>query len=363
MTASRSLRRPDLADLQPFPASTPPPDAVRLNANELAFPPFPAALEAIAAAAPTANRYPDNHASQLIGALSRRLELAPTHITAAPGSVTLCLQAAQATCGPGDQIVFPWPSFEAYPLIARIVGADPRPVDLDPQLRPDLDAMAAAVDKHTRLVFLCTPNNPTGPVLGADAVEAFLDRIPSDVLVVIDEAYIEFVRDPTALDGLELLRTRVDELHNVAILRTFSKAYGLAGLRVGYAAAPPDVISLLSCVSLPYAVNAVAQRAALASLEDRDELQRRCERVAGQRRRVVNRLRSLGLTCPDTEANFVWVHLPQDADALAQHCAQHGVLVRSIRGHGVRITIGRPEDDDRAVRCAESYVAGSPLHD
>ena len=189
-------------------------------------------------------------------------------------------QLIQATCDPGDEVVYAWRSFEAYPIVVAIAGATSVQVPLDADARHDLEAMRAAITERTRLVLVCTPNNPTGPVVHQDELDAFLDRVPSDVLVVIDEAYLEFVTDPEAPDALATYRQRP----NVAVLRTFSKAYGLAGLRVGYAVAHEPVAQALRKTAVPFGVSDIAQQAAIASLDG-------VRRAAGARRRAGRRAR------------------------------------------------------------------------
>ena len=225
------------------------------------------------------NRYPDMAVGALSQALAKRLDVPVEHLATGTGSVGVLGQLIQATCDPGDEVVYAWRSFEAYPIVVAIAGATSVQVPLDADARHDLDAMPAAITERTRLVLVCTPNNPTGPVVHQDELDAFLDRVPRDVLVVIDEAYLEFVTDPEAPDALATYRQRP----NVAVLRTFSKAYGLAGLRVGYAVAHEPVAQALRKTAVPFGVSDIAQQAAIASLEAYDELQERVDALVAER--------------------------------------------------------------------------------
>ncbi len=214
-------------------------------------------------------------------------------------------QLLQATSGPGDEVIYAWRSFEAYPIITQISGATSVQVPLTEGDVHDLDAMADAITDRTRLIFVCNPNNPTGTVVRRAELERFLDRVPRDVLVVLDEAYREFIRDPEVPDGVEIYRERP----NVCVLRTFSKAYGLAGLRVGFAIAHEPVAAALRKTAVPFGVSQIAQEAAIASLRAEDELIGRVGSLVCERNRVVDGLRAQGWTVPETQANFVWLRL------------------------------------------------------
>jgi histidinol-phosphate aminotransferase len=213
--------------------------------------------------------------------------------------------------------------------------------------------MAAAITPATKLVFLCSPNNPTGTAVRRPELERFLDTVPPDVLVVLDEAYREFVTDPAVPDGIELARGR----DNVAVLRTFSKAYGLAGLRVGYCVAPPRVAEAVRKVFVPFSVNALAQVAALASLDAHDELMARCRQVVAERERVRSELLASGYEVPDSQANFVWLPLGERTDRFNEHCLEHKVVVRAFLGDGARVTIGTPEENDAFLAAARTFAS------
>ena len=325
--------------------------AYKLSSNENPYPPLPSVLDVVDRATRTMNRYPDMFATGLVDALTRRFDVPREHLATGTGSVGVAQQLVQSTAGPGDEVVYAWRSFEAYPILVRIAGATPVEVPLTDGDAHDLDAMAAAVSDRTRLVFVCNPNNPTSTAVRRDELERFLDRVPGDVLVVIDEAYREFVRDPDVPDGLDIYRDRP----NVAVLRTFSKAYGLAGLRVGFAVAHPPVADALRKTAVPFGVSTVAQEAAVASLAAEDDLLDRVESLVKERARLWDALRGLGFTVPPTEANFVWLRLGERTDDFAAACAADGVSVRPFAGEGVRVTVGEPEANDLVVAVAARY--------
>lgn len=327
--------------------------AYKISSNENPFPPLPSVLEVLRAAAESVNRYPDMAVTALTEALAARLDVPAARIATGPGSVGVLAQLVAATCGPGDEVVFAWRSFEAYPILVTLSGATPVQVPLAPGARHDLDAMADAVTERTRLVLVCTPNNPTGTTVGADELERFLDRVPEDVLVVLDEAYLEFVTAPDSPDALAIHRARP----NVAVLRTFSKAYGLAGLRVGYAVAHEPVAAALRKAAIPFGVNSLAQVAAVASLEAVDELGVRVKELVAERERVVEALREQGWDVPDQQANFVWFDLGDDTAAFAAACQEAGLTVRPYGTDGARATVAEREANDRLVEVAGRFLA------
>ena len=323
--------------------------AVKLASNEVAFPPLPAVVQALTAAAGETNRYPDNGAVVLTRALADRYGVDPGQVATGCGAVTICQQLAQAFNDPGSSIAFAWRSFEMYPLLAQVAGARAVQVPLVPG-RPgasadthDLEALAAAIDDTTRLVFVCNPNNPTGTAVRRAELERFLDAVPASTLVVLDEAYREFVTDPDVPDGIELMRGRP----NVAVLRTFSKAWGLAGLRVGYLVAEdPAVAEAVRKTLVPFSVSSLAQAAAVAALASEDEVQARCAAVVAERDRLTTALRERGLDVADSQANFVWLPVGEQAAELASALEARAVITRPFAGEGVRVTVGSPEEDD-----------------
>ncbi|MFJ3944694.1 histidinol-phosphate transaminase [Streptomyces griseoaurantiacus] len=327
------------------------PVAYKLSSNENPYPPLPGVMETVMAAAGSFNRYPDLACTALSQELAGRFGVPVSHIATGTGSVGVAQQLVQSTSGPGDEVIYAWRSFEAYPIITRISGATPVQVPLTPGEVHDLDAMARAITDRTRLIFVCNPNNPTGTAVRRAELEAFLDRVPKDILVVIDEAYREFIRDPEVPDGVELYRERP----NVCVLRTFSKAYGLAGLRVGFAIAHEPVAAALRKTAVPFGVSQLAQDAAIASLNAEDELLGRVGSLVCERNRVVEALREQGWTVPETQANFVWLRLGERTADFAEACERAGVVVRGYAPDGVRVTIGETEANDIFLKAAEGY--------
>jgi histidinol-phosphate aminotransferase len=348
------------ADLDLLPGYVPGrsiPGTVKLASNEVSAGPLPSVVAAICDAAAGINRYPDNGATALVDRLAARLDVPPSQLVIGCGSVTLCQQLVQATCGPTDEVLFAWRSFEVYPLIARVAGARQRTVPLGQDHTHDLAAMLEAITPATRLVFVCNPNNPTGTAVRRDELVAFLDAVPDGVLIVLDEAYHEFVTDSTIPDGMALHRDRDD----LAVLRTFSKAYGLAGLRVGYCVAPEPVATAVRKVAVPFSVSSLAQVAALASLDAEDELLARCQRVAAERDRVRAELLAMGYPVPDSQTNFVWLPLGAQTAAFDEHCLAHKVVVRPFPGDGARITIGDPTENETFLTAAREWRCGLSL--
>ncbi len=342
-------------DLDAIPSYVPGatvPGAVKLASNETTAGPLPGVAAAIARAAAGANRYPDITASALIGRLSEFLGVPPENLTAGCGSVALCQQLVQAVCGPGDEVLYGWRSFEAYPIIARIAHAVPVSVPNRADGALDLEAIAGAVTDRTRLIFVCTPNNPTGPAITRTELTAFLDRIPERVTVALDEAYYEYVRSADPVDGVAEAMAR----RNVVALRTFSKAYGLAGLRVGYLAGPVSLVVPVAKMLVPFSVSSVAQAAGMASLDAGDELRARTDAVVTERTRVREALVSLGHAVPDSQANFVWLPLGDAASDFDAHCREHLVVVRCFAADGVRVTIGDRGENDRFLDVARGFV-------
>lgn len=323
-------------------ARSPQADVHLLASNENPFPPLPSVLVAVQDAASRLNRYPDMFAVELTERLAARHGLDASGIVAGTGSVAVLAYALQAFCEPGDEVVYAWRSFEAYPIVVRLQGATPVQVPLTADGRHDVEAMIAAVTDRTRAVILCSPNNPTGPALTHTEVSAVLAAVPPHVLVVLDEAYVEFVRTADPVDSRALLADHP----NLVVLRTFSKAFGLAGLRVGYAATHPAIARALRTASTPFGVNHLAQVAAVASLEAEAELLERVDAVVGERDRISTGLRDQGWTVPDAQGNFVWLTTGERTAALAADARDAGVLVRPFAGDGLRISIGSPGAGD-----------------
>jgi histidinol-phosphate aminotransferase len=339
------------------PAPDPGLTTYKLSSNENPYPPLPGVVEAAVQAAGAMNRYPDMHCVELVAELAKRYDVPESHVATGTGSVGVFQQLVQATAGPGDEVVYAWRSFEAYPIITQLAGATSVRVPLTADEGHDLPAMAAAVTDRTRLIAVCSPNNPTGPTVRHDELIEFLARVPDSVAVVLDEAYVEFVRDPASADGLALYR----EHPNVIVLRTFSKAYGLAGLRVGFAIAAEPVAAALRKAAVPFGVSVIAQAAALASLRSAAPLADRVDALVGERARVVTALRSLGWPVAQTQANFVWLRLGERTPDFALACERAGVLVRPYGAEGARITIGEPAGNDVFLGVAADWLAAHPI--
>jgi histidinol-phosphate aminotransferase len=328
------------------------PSAIKLASNEVPFGPLPGVVEAIAEAAAQSHRYPDMGVVALREELAKRYGLDPARIATGCGSVALAEHLVKATALPGDEVLYSWRSFEAYPIIAAAAGATSVQVPNTPEGGHDLEAMAAAVTDRTRLVFVCTPNNPTGTALSRDALRHFLDAVPASVLVVIDEAYREFVTDPLVPDGLEMAEGRP----NVAVLRTLSKAWGLAGLRIGWLSAPEPVADAVRKVVTPFSVSAVAQAAALAALRQRAEMERRVAVIVSERTRVAAAVHELVSGVPESQANFVWLPLGPRTLDFVERAADARVVVRPYGSDGVRVTIGAPEENDALLKFAQGWI-------
>jgi histidinol-phosphate aminotransferase len=322
----------------------------KLSSNESPFGPLPSVARVITEASADVNRYPDNGAVALTEAIARRHGVPPGHIAVGCGSVGVTQQLLAAAAEPGGEVLYAWRSFEAYPQLVQLAGAGEIRVPIRDETH-DLAAMAAAITPRTRVIFICNPNNPTGTVVHRAGLADFLDRVPPDCLVVLDEAYAEYVRDPDMPDGLELYRDRP----NLAVLRTFSKAYGLAGLRVGFLVGQEPVAEAVRKTLLPFAVNAIAQAAAIASLGAEPELLARVELVVKERTRVRDELLAQGWSVPPTEANFVWLRLDEDTIDFAAECARSGISIRPFAGEGARVSIGDDEDNEAFLAAARAY--------
>lgn len=324
----------------------------KLSSNESPYGPLPSVAEAMTAAIQDVNRYPDNGCEALIEAIGGRFGVPASRVVAGCGSAGVIQHLLNAVGEPGAEILYAWRSFEAYPPLADLTGATSVQVPLRAETH-DLEAMAAAITDQTRLIFVCNPNNPTGTVVHASALTDLLDVVPDDCLVVIDEAYREYVRDEAVPDGLDLYRDRP----NVAVLRTFSKAYGLAGLRVGFMVAHEQVAAVVRKTMLPFTVNSIAQAAAIASLSAEAELLERVEIMVKERTRVREALIAQGWTVPPTEANFVWLRLNERTAAFAAECEREGIGIRPFPGEGARVSIATPEANDVFLAIAAELLS------
>jgi histidinol-phosphate aminotransferase len=347
------LTRADLDALPSYVPGRAVPGAIKLASNEVPYGPLPGVVDAVTEAAANSHRYPDMGVVALRETLARRWGVDAARVATGCGSVALAEHLVRATCLSGDEVVYAWRSFEAYPIIAATAGATSVRVPNTADHGHDLPAMAAAVTDRTRLVFVCSPNNPTGTAVRRPQLDAFLDAVPPDVLVVLDEAYREFVTDPGVPDGLEAYGDRP----NVVVLRTLSKAWGLAGLRVGYLVAAPEVAAAVRKVITPFSTSSAAQAAALAALRADAEMARRAALVIAERNRLLTAVRKLVPDVPETQANFVWLPLGDRSVPFALACERAGVIVRPFADDGVRVTVGTPDEVDAFLAAAEAALS------
>ncbi|MBT1682762.1 histidinol-phosphate transaminase [Curtobacterium flaccumfaciens] len=359
MSEQRVHIRPEVAVLPAYKQGRQASDsAFKLSSNENPFPPLPGVVEAVQAQT-SYNRYPDATALALRAVLANRFGLTAEQVHVAPGSVAILHELARATSGPGDEIVYAWRSFEAYPGVVTVAGATSVQVPNRADGGHDLDAMAAAVTERTRMVLVCSPNNPTGPIVTAAEFDAFMAAVPRSVLVVLDEAYAEFVTDEAAVHGHPLLAAHP----NLVVLRTFSKAYGLAGLRVGYALGPDYVLDAVRACAIPLSVTAQGQAAALASLEREAELLERVTEIAALRDRIVVELRAQGWDVPDAQGNFLWLPTGERTATAAAAFEDAGIIVRAFPPEGIRISIGEHEAVETLLQTARSLVGDLQVAD
>ncbi len=328
--------------------------AIKLASNESPFGPLPGVPEAVAAAMRDVNRYPDHTTEELRERFADHVGVPRDRIACGPGSVGLLEQLALAYVDRDDEVVYPWPSFIAYPQFTRLAGGKESTVPLTRQAF-DAEAVVAAMSERTRVVLIANPNNPTSTALRTSDLTRIVDAAPADCLVVIDEAYHEFVTGADVPNAIELFGDRP----NVAVLRTLSKAYGLAGLRVGFLVADPAVVEAVDACAIPFGVNAAAQAAALAALDQHAEVARRCAVITAERNRVAQTLRRRGLGVPASEANFWWLPAGDTAGELAFAWERRGVVTRPL-GVGIRVTVGSPDENDRFLDALDSAVADEP---
>ena len=355
MTAPRL--RPEIDSLPAYKAGQMPAprtdiETYKISSNETPFEPPEAVRRAIERAAATVHRYPDPFSRRLTGALARRFDVAQEQIALGTGSVAVVGQLIWAAAGPGDSVIYPWRSFEAYPIWVQMTGARSVQVPLLADERHDLPLMLEAIDDSTRIVFVCNPNNPTGEAVRRDELTEFIDAVPSDVIVVLDEAYREFISDTDVPDGLDFFHGQ----NNVVVMRTFSKAYGLAGLRVGFAIAPEPIAEGMRKTALPFGVSSIAEDAALAALECEDELFERVRHLSQERDRVWQALADQGWDIHPSHANFVWLRLGERTQEFAQACDAAGITIRAFPDEGVRISVAEEEANDRVIDVGKSLV-------
>lgn len=318
-------------------------NAIKLASNENPAPPVDRIVAAIQAAANGLNRYADHRASELRSAIAASVGVSDDQVTVGAGSSGLLQQLCMTYLEPGDEVVYPWRSFEVYPVFTTLMAGVPVPVPLDADLGLDIDGLVAAVTARTKLLFLATPNNPIGNATRVPELRSLLERVPSDVVVCIDEAYREFL-DPGFGDPVTEL---LPQFPNAVVTRTFSKAHGLAGARVGYAVGDARLIAAVDRTLLPFAVSALAQAGALAALENPEVIAAGVNAILAERARVEVELAAAGWTFPNHQGNFVWLAVGPTADALALAMERNGVIVRPFSGEGIRVTIGTPGENDR----------------
>ena len=353
---ARDLTRPALTELVPYEPGKPVEEVqrelglarvVKLASNEGQFGPFAAALAALERGAPELNRYPDGGAWRLVQALAEKHGVEPSSVAVAAGADAIIAYLCLATLDPGDEVVFGWPSFASYPLATMKMGATPVRVPLAEHAY-DVERILAAVTERTKIVFLCNPNNPTGTMIPRDAVDHYFGRVPGHVLTVLDEAYFEYVEEPDYGDGIE---EHVKAGRDVLVLRTFSKIYGLAGVRVGYGVGPKEVVDSVKRVRNAFDITQPAQDAALASLGDEDELARRRAFNSEARAHLMELSAGLGLAlAPRPVANFVYAEVGEDARPVFEALLREGVIVRPLAPFGapggIRVTVGTKEEHE-----------------
>jgi histidinol-phosphate aminotransferase len=331
-------------------------DSIKLASNENPLGPSPKAMAVIGPAAVNMHRYPDDSAFELIRRLSHHLNVAAEQIVLGNGSDDLLGMLARVLLQPGDEVLVPDPSFLMYTIVAQSAGAVPVKVPLN-EGAIDLEKMSTGIGPLTRMVFICNPNNPSGSVVRGKTLEAFLSRVPTHVAVVVDEAYFEFVRDRRCTSGIAFLKS----YPNVAVLRTFSKAYGLAGLRIGYGIMSAGLAGLLHRVRMPFNVNTLAQVAAAAALDDTDFLNETLSTVHEGLDYLYTELTRRGMRYFPTQANFFLLDVIRPADDVFQALLRHGVIVRSMRTYGyptyIRVSVGRPEDNRRFLKALDEVLS------
>ena len=317
-------------------------DAIKLASNEAPWGPVPSVATAIAEASSAVNLYADPRAPELRSKVADWLGVDVGNVTVGCGSVALIQQLMLAYVEAGDDVVYPWRSFEVYPVFTQLAGGNSIQVPLVDNAF-DLDAVAAAITPATKLVMLANPNNPTGTAHSVDEIRAFAAQVPENVLILLDEAYHEFMA-PALGDSIPTL---TNEFPNLLVTRTFSKAQGLAALRVGYGVGHPDIISMIDKPQIPFSVNGIAQAAAMAAIASHDETMARVAELLAERERVAAALAARGYRLPKSEGNFVWLPLGDLTSDVHLELEKAGVVTRPFAGEGIRVTIGTPEQNDR----------------
>jgi histidinol-phosphate aminotransferase len=325
-------------------------DAFKLSSNENPFEPLPAVWDAIMAS--SINRYPDGGSTDLRGRIAGKFGRSPVQVQVGAGSVAILAQLISAAAAPGDNVVYPWRSFEAYPGLVAVAGADSVTVPNLPDHRHNLAAMAAAVTDRTRAVIVCSPNNPTGTIVTAQEFDEFMAAVPESLLVILDEAYAEFVTDPMVVNGPSLL----DRYPNLVVLRTFSKAYGLAGLRIGYALGAEYLMDAARATAIPLSVIEPAQRAAIVSLDNEEELLERVQTISRLRDHVWSAVVDQGWEVPRPHGNFLWFPTGAQTEWAASVFSEHGIIGRALGLDGVRVTVGEAAAVEKLLKASKEVV-------
>jgi histidinol-phosphate aminotransferase len=333
-----------------------PADGFKLSSNENPFPPLPGVVEAMTAALQDLNRYPNAGGLDLRERLAERHGVSAAQVHLGNGSVSLLSQLISAAAGAGDEVVYSWRSFEAYPGLVTVAGATSVQIPNRADGGHDLEAMAAKITDRTRVVIVCTPNNPTGAIVTAGEFERFMASVPSTLLVLLDEAYYEFVTDDDSVDGIPLL----GRYPNLVVLRTFSKAYGLAAVRVGYAVGPEAVLNAARSAAIPLSVTDVARAAALASIDAEEELMERVARIAMRRDQLRDALIAQGWNVPNAQGNFVWLATGEETAAVNDAFFDAGLTVRAFAPEGIRISVGEAESVEKLLEVAGDIVQNLP---
>jgi len=348
--------RPEIVALAAYTQGKPADsDAFKLSSNENPFDPIPEVVRAIAASSGV-NRYPDAAGVELRARLAGRFGVRTEEVHLGAGSVSILAQLISAATGPGDEVVYSWRSFEAYPGLVAVAGATSVPVPNTADDRHDLSAMLAAISERTRIVIVCSPNNPTGSIVTASEFADFMAAVPPHILVILDEAYVEFVTDDSAVNGRELS----GRYPNLVVARTFSKAYGLAGLRIGYAVGPEYILDAARTTSIPLSVTEAAQRAAIVSLDHETVVLERVHRLAMLRDEVWRSLVDQGWSVPRPQGNFVWLATGASTAAAAELFAAAGIVVRPFAAEGIRVSIGESQSVDKLLKAAAEVVRTLP---
>ena len=353
--AAQTWFRPEVLDL---PAYVPgkkgmDADVIKLASNETPFPTLPQVQAVIAAASSGLNRYPDMLATDLVADIALFHEWPDTGIAVGNGSTALIEKILQAVVIPGGEVVIPWRSFEAYPIAIQAAGGSPVYVPLVRNGHQDLRAMAQSVTENTRAIMVCSPNNPTGTAVTHTELAHFLDEIPESIPVVLDEAYVDFVEMDDAVDSMALLRAH----DNLIVLRTFAKAYGLAGLRCGYALTSAAMAAGIRAISTPFGVNRLAQAAACAALRSQPQVRTQVNIIKGERAKLLAALAAQGWDVPDSQSNFVWFPFGENSPRFEELCTAEKITVRRFGLEGVRVTVAEPQGSLRLLRALEQFRA------